>query len=110
MPGRTFFPNLSEIITFAAAPLVLTPFVRKQLYLHLLLLLLLLFLFLFLFLLLLLLLLLLLSVVLLPYLSATEGRGGTPACSEQPALVSAPSGDPGIHDLSIAATERLGGV
>ena len=31
MPGSTFFPNLSKIITFAAAPLVLTPFVRDQL-------------------------------------------------------------------------------
>ena len=30
VPGRTFFPNLSKIITFAAAPLVLTPFVRNQ--------------------------------------------------------------------------------
>ena len=27
---RTFFPNLSEFITFAATPLVLTPFVRNQ--------------------------------------------------------------------------------
>ena len=27
---RTFFPNLSKFITFAAAPLVLTPFVRNQ--------------------------------------------------------------------------------
>ena len=31
MPGRTFFPNLSKWSTFAAAPLVLTPFVRNQL-------------------------------------------------------------------------------
>ena len=30
VPGRTFFPNLSKIITFAAAPLVSTPFVRDQ--------------------------------------------------------------------------------
>ena len=30
VPGRTFFPNLSKSITFAAAPLVLTPFVRNQ--------------------------------------------------------------------------------
>ena len=30
VPGRTFFPNLSKCITFAAAPLVLTPFVRNQ--------------------------------------------------------------------------------
>ena len=30
VPGRTFFPNLSKLITFAAAPLVLTPFVRNQ--------------------------------------------------------------------------------
>ena len=30
VPGRTFFPNLSKFITFAAAPLVLTPFVRNQ--------------------------------------------------------------------------------
>ena len=30
MPGLTFFPNLSKFITFAAAPLVLTPFVRNQ--------------------------------------------------------------------------------
>ena len=30
MPGRTFFPNLSNLITFEAAPLVLTPFVRNQ--------------------------------------------------------------------------------
>ena len=29
-PGRSFFPNLSKSITFAAAPLVLTPFVRNQ--------------------------------------------------------------------------------
>ena len=29
--GRTFFPNLSKLIAFAAAPLVLTPFVRSQL-------------------------------------------------------------------------------
>ena len=28
--GHTFFPNLSKIITFAAAPLVLTPFVSNQ--------------------------------------------------------------------------------
>ena len=26
----SFFPNLSKFITFAAAPLVLTPFVRNQ--------------------------------------------------------------------------------
>ena len=26
----TFFPNMSKLITFAAAPLVLTPFVRNQ--------------------------------------------------------------------------------
>ena len=30
VPGRPFFPNLSEITTFAAAPLVLTPSVRNQ--------------------------------------------------------------------------------
>ena len=30
MPGRTFFTNLSKFISFAAAPLVLTPFVRNQ--------------------------------------------------------------------------------
>ena len=30
VPGRTFFPNLSKFIAFAAAPLVLTPFVRNQ--------------------------------------------------------------------------------
>ena len=30
VPGRTFFPNLSKLITFAAAPLMLTPFVRNQ--------------------------------------------------------------------------------
>ena len=30
VPGRTFFPNLSTFITSAAAPLVLTPFVRNQ--------------------------------------------------------------------------------
>ena len=30
MPGRTFFPNLSKLISFAAAPLVLTLFVRNQ--------------------------------------------------------------------------------
>ena len=30
VPGRTFFPNLSKTITFAAAPLVLTPFVRNR--------------------------------------------------------------------------------
>ena len=30
VPGRSFIPNLSEFITFAGAPLVLTPFVRKQ--------------------------------------------------------------------------------
>ena len=29
-PGCTFFHNLSEFITFAAAPLVLTPFVRNK--------------------------------------------------------------------------------
>ena len=30
-PGRTFFPNLSKFLDhFAAAPLVLTPFVRNQ--------------------------------------------------------------------------------
>ena len=28
--GCTFFPNLSKFITFAAAPLLLTPFVRNQ--------------------------------------------------------------------------------
>ena len=28
--GRTVFPNLSRLITFAAAALVLTPFVRNQ--------------------------------------------------------------------------------
>ena len=28
--GRTFFPNLSKLITFAAAPLALTPFVRNH--------------------------------------------------------------------------------
>ena len=27
---RTFLPNLSKIVTFAATPLVLTPFVRNQ--------------------------------------------------------------------------------
>ena len=31
VPGHTFFPNRSKIITFAAAPLGLTPFVRNQL-------------------------------------------------------------------------------
>ena len=31
MPGRTFFHKLSTIIAFAAAPLVSTPFFRKQL-------------------------------------------------------------------------------
>ena len=31
VPGRTFFPNLSEFVTSAAAPLVLTPFVCDQL-------------------------------------------------------------------------------
>ena len=30
VPGRTFFPNLPKFVTFAAAPLVLTPFVRNQ--------------------------------------------------------------------------------
>ena len=30
VPGRTFFPNLSNVITFAVAPFVLTPFVRNQ--------------------------------------------------------------------------------
>ena len=30
VPGRTFFLNLSKLITFAVAPLVLTPFVRNQ--------------------------------------------------------------------------------
>ena len=30
VPGQTFFPNLSKIITFAAAQLVLIPFVRNQ--------------------------------------------------------------------------------
>ena len=30
MPGRTLFPNLSEFVTFAAAPLALTSFVRNQ--------------------------------------------------------------------------------
>ena len=30
VPGRTFFPNLSNLITSAAAPWVLTPFVRNQ--------------------------------------------------------------------------------
>ena len=30
VPGRTFFLNLSNNIAFAAAPLVLTPFVRNQ--------------------------------------------------------------------------------
>ena len=30
VPGRTFFPNLSKFSTFAAAPLVLTPFARNQ--------------------------------------------------------------------------------
>ena len=30
VPGRTFFPYLSKFITFAAAPLVMTPFVRNQ--------------------------------------------------------------------------------
>ena len=30
VPGRTFFPNLSKEFTFAAAPLVLTPFVHNQ--------------------------------------------------------------------------------
>ena len=30
VPGRTFFLNLSKIITFAAAPSVWTPFVRNQ--------------------------------------------------------------------------------
>ena len=28
--GRTFFANLSNLSTFAAAPIVLTPFVRNQ--------------------------------------------------------------------------------
>ena len=31
VPWSTFVPNLSKFITFAAAPLVLTPFVRNQL-------------------------------------------------------------------------------
>ena len=30
VPGRTFFPNPSKFITFAAAPLVLTPLVRNR--------------------------------------------------------------------------------
>ena len=30
VPGRTFFPNLSKFIAFAAAPLELIPFVRNQ--------------------------------------------------------------------------------
>ena len=30
VPGRTFSPNLSKLLAFAAAPLVLTPFVRNQ--------------------------------------------------------------------------------
>ena len=30
VPGRTFFHNLSKMLTFAVAPLVLTPFVRNQ--------------------------------------------------------------------------------
>ena len=30
VPGPTFFPNLSKIVTFAAAPLVLAPFVGNQ--------------------------------------------------------------------------------
>ena len=30
-PQEYFFPNLSELITFAAAPLVSTPLVRNQL-------------------------------------------------------------------------------
>ena len=30
VPGHTFFPNLSKLITFAAAPLVLTPCVSNQ--------------------------------------------------------------------------------
>ena len=30
VPGRTFFPNLSILITSAAAPLVLTPFFPKM--------------------------------------------------------------------------------
>ena len=29
LPGPTFFPNLSKIVTFAAPPSVLTPFVRN---------------------------------------------------------------------------------
>ena len=33
MPGRTLLPNLSKFITFAAASLVLTPFVRNQVWL-----------------------------------------------------------------------------
>ena len=41
---RTCFPNMSKVITFAAAPLVLTPFVRNRILLLLLLLLILLFL------------------------------------------------------------------
>ena len=31
---RTFFPNLSKLIAFAATPLVLTPFVRNQIIPH----------------------------------------------------------------------------
>ena len=30
VPGCTFFPNLSKFITFAAAPLAWTSFVRKE--------------------------------------------------------------------------------
>ena len=30
VPGRTFFANLTKLLTFAAAPLVLTPFFRNQ--------------------------------------------------------------------------------
>ena len=30
VPGRAFFPNLPKFITLAAAPLVLTPFVRNK--------------------------------------------------------------------------------
>ena len=29
VPGRTVFPNLSKLMTFAVAPLVLTPFLRN---------------------------------------------------------------------------------
>ena len=30
VPGHTLFPNRPKVITFEAAPLVLTPFVRNQ--------------------------------------------------------------------------------